>query len=110
MLSHLQPHYRDWVRKARRVHHDHEFITFNRIFASTSVILRGSGSVGMSLVMWVLGAAVAACGTAVYIELGTVRILVHYSESLDSRCSVRVFLAAAVKRYIWSISTEGQCS
>lgn len=26
----------------------------------------------MSLVMWLLGAVVAACGTAVYIELGTV--------------------------------------
>lgn len=36
--------------------------------------LRASGSVGLSLVMWLLGAAVAACGTAVYIELGTVRV------------------------------------
>ncbi|KAH8097008.1 amino acid transporter [Cristinia sonorae] len=52
------------------------FLIFNRvigtgIFATPSVILRASGSVGMSLVMWVLGATVAACGTAVYIELGT---------------------------------------
>lgn len=43
------------------------------IFATPSVILRSSGSVGLSLVMWLLGAVVAACGTAVYIELGTVR-------------------------------------
>ena len=36
------------------------------------MILRSSGSVGLSLVLWLLGALVAACGTAVYIELGTV--------------------------------------
>ncbi|CDO75763.1 hypothetical protein BN946_scf184921.g39 [Trametes cinnabarina] len=51
-------------------------LIFNRvigtgIFATPSVILRSSGSVGLSLVMWLLGAAVALCGTAVYIELGT---------------------------------------
>lgn len=42
------------------------------IFATPSVILRASGSVGLSFVMWLLGATIAACGTAVYIELGTV--------------------------------------
>ncbi|GJE86598.1 amino acid permease [Phanerochaete sordida] len=67
-------------------HHDHEkrklgffsasSLIFNRvigtgIFATPSVILRSSGSVGLSLAMWLLGALVAACGTAVYIELGT---------------------------------------
>ncbi|EKM56614.1 uncharacterized protein PHACADRAFT_172270 [Phanerochaete carnosa HHB-10118-sp] len=72
-----------WVEE---VHQDHEkrklgfvsasFLIFNRvigtgIFATPSVILRSSGSVGLSLVMWLLGALVAACGTAVYIELGT---------------------------------------
>ncbi|KAL1941718.1 hypothetical protein VTO73DRAFT_6718 [Trametes versicolor] len=51
-------------------------LIFNRvigtgIFATPSVILRSSGSVGLSLVMWLLGATVALCGTAVYIELGT---------------------------------------
>ncbi|RPD65685.1 amino acid transporter [Lentinus tigrinus ALCF2SS1-7] len=51
-------------------------LIFNRvigtgIFATPSVILRSSGSVGLSLVMWLLGAAVALCGTAVYMELGT---------------------------------------
>ncbi|KAI0371226.1 amino acid transporter [Pilatotrama ljubarskyi] len=51
-------------------------LIFNRvigtgIFATPSVILRSSGSVGLSLIMWLLGATVALCGTAVYIELGT---------------------------------------
>ena len=32
-----------------------------------------SGSVGMTFVMWILGALVAATGTVVYIESGTVR-------------------------------------
>lgn len=50
-----------------------------RIFATPSVILRSSGSVGLSLVMWLLGALVAACGTAVYIELGTVSIFLVQS-------------------------------
>ncbi|KAH9934982.1 amino acid permease-domain-containing protein [Fomitopsis serialis] len=52
------------------------FLIFNRIigtsiFATPSVILRASGSVGLSFVMWLLGTMIAACGTAVYIELGT---------------------------------------
>ncbi|KAF7797669.1 hypothetical protein EIP86_008869 [Pleurotus ostreatoroseus] len=52
------------------------FLIFNRvigtgIFATPSVILRSSGSVGLSLLLWLLGAVVAACGTVVYIELGT---------------------------------------
>ncbi|KAE9402301.1 APC amino acid permease [Gymnopus androsaceus JB14] len=52
------------------------FLIFNRvigtgIFATPSVILRTSGSVGVALLMWVLGALIAALGTAVYIELGT---------------------------------------
>ncbi|KAI0711347.1 APC amino acid permease [Earliella scabrosa] len=51
-------------------------LIFNRvvgtgIFATPSVILRSSGSVGLSLVLWLLGSAVALCGTAVYVELGT---------------------------------------
>ncbi|TBU31353.1 APC amino acid permease [Dichomitus squalens] len=51
-------------------------LIFNRvigtgIFATSSVILRSSGSVGLSLIMWLLGATVALCGTAVYMELGT---------------------------------------
>ncbi|EIW77194.1 APC amino acid permease [Coniophora puteana RWD-64-598 SS2] len=51
-------------------------LIFNRViatgvFAAPSLILRSSGSVGMTFVMWILGALVAATGTAVYVELGT---------------------------------------
>ncbi|KAF8338662.1 APC amino acid permease, partial [Amanita rubescens] len=52
------------------------FLIFNRvigtgIYATPSIILRASGSVGITFIMWLLGAALAAAGTAVYIELGT---------------------------------------
>ncbi|KII84566.1 hypothetical protein PLICRDRAFT_57546 [Plicaturopsis crispa FD-325 SS-3] len=52
------------------------FLIFNRvigtgIFATPSVILRSSGSVGVAMLMWLLGAVVAAAGTSVFIELGT---------------------------------------
>ncbi|TFK65497.1 APC amino acid permease [Pluteus cervinus] len=52
------------------------FLIFNRIigtgiYATPSLILHASGSVGVSLLVWVLGACLAAVGTAVYIELGT---------------------------------------
>ncbi|KAG6844862.1 hypothetical protein H0H87_002985 [Tephrocybe sp. NHM501043] len=41
------------------------------IYATPSVILRTSGSVGVALLMWLIGALIAAAGTTVYIELGT---------------------------------------
>ncbi|PPQ86026.1 hypothetical protein CVT26_013963 [Gymnopilus dilepis] len=52
------------------------FIIFNRligtgIFANPSTILAFSGSVGLSLVMWVLGSVIAAAGMQVYIIWGT---------------------------------------
>ncbi|KAJ6517472.1 APC amino acid permease [Mycena vitilis] len=52
------------------------FLIFNRvigtgIFATPSVILLSSGSVGIALLMWVLGALIAMAGTTVYVELGT---------------------------------------
>ncbi|KAF7343865.1 High affinity methionine permease [Mycena sanguinolenta] len=52
------------------------FLIFNRvigtgIFATPSVILLSSGSVGIALLMWVLGAVIAIAGTTVYVELGT---------------------------------------
>ncbi|KAG6910754.1 hypothetical protein DXG01_008286 [Tephrocybe rancida] len=52
------------------------FLIFNRvigtgIYATPSVILRTSGSVGVALIMWLVGALIAAAGTTVYIELGT---------------------------------------
>ncbi|KAH9481926.1 High-affinity methionine permease [Psilocybe cubensis] len=52
------------------------FIIFNRIigtgiFATPSTILGFSGSVGLSLVMWIIGAVIAAAGMQVYIIWGT---------------------------------------
>ncbi|KAF9558568.1 APC amino acid permease [Agrocybe pediades] len=52
------------------------FLIFNRIigtgiYATPSSILRSSGSVGVALIMWLVGASIAACGTAVYVEFGT---------------------------------------
>ncbi|KAJ3506123.1 hypothetical protein NLJ89_g7043 [Agrocybe chaxingu] len=52
------------------------FIIFNRIigtgiFATPSTILYLSGSVGLSLLMWIVGAAIAAAGMQVYIIWGT---------------------------------------
>ncbi|KZT28176.1 amino acid transporter [Neolentinus lepideus HHB14362 ss-1] len=52
------------------------FLIFNRIigtgiFSTPSIILRSAGSVGVTMLMWVIGAAIAATGTAVYVELGT---------------------------------------
>ncbi|KAH7910143.1 APC amino acid permease [Hygrophoropsis aurantiaca] len=52
------------------------FLIFNRVigtgvFAAPSIILRSSGSVGMTFIMWILGSLVAAAGTAVFVEFGT---------------------------------------
>lgn len=41
------------------------------IFATPSAILSLSGSVGLSLFLWVAGMLIAAAGMAVYIEFGT---------------------------------------
>ena len=41
------------------------------IFATPSAIFELSGSVGLSLFMWVLGTIFAAAGMAVYLEFGT---------------------------------------
>ena len=47
----------------------------DRIFATPSVILGSAGSVGVALIMWLMGAIVAAAGSAVYLEYGTVSVL-----------------------------------
>ncbi|WFD25437.1 methionine permease [Malassezia nana] len=49
------------------------FLMVNRIlgtgvFSTTSTILMQSGSVGMSLIYWVIGGIIAGCGFAVYAE------------------------------------------
>ncbi len=41
------------------------------IFATPGTILALSGSVGLSLFIWVAGMIIAGAGTAVYIEFGT---------------------------------------
>ncbi|KAL3073123.1 hypothetical protein niasHT_035399 [Heterodera trifolii] len=41
------------------------------IFISPTSILLHTGSIGMSLCVWVAGAVVASCGALVYVELGT---------------------------------------
>lgn len=52
------------------------FLIFNRIigtgiFATPSAILSLTGSVGLSLFIWVAGTFIALAGTAVYLEWGT---------------------------------------
>ncbi|EXJ91271.1 hypothetical protein A1O1_04381 [Capronia coronata CBS 617.96] len=52
------------------------FLVFNRmvgtgIFATPSTIFSLSGSVGLSLFIWVAGMIIAAAGMAVYLEFGT---------------------------------------
>ncbi|PGH10252.1 hypothetical protein GX51_00007 [Blastomyces parvus] len=52
------------------------FLIFNRIigtgiFATPSAILALTGSVGLSLIVWIMGMAIALTGTAVYLEFGT---------------------------------------
>ncbi|KAF8555875.1 APC amino acid permease [Imleria badia] len=52
------------------------FLIFNGVigtgvFVAPSIILKSSGSIGMSFAMWILGALVSAAGTAVYVEWGT---------------------------------------
>ncbi|KAJ1720633.1 hypothetical protein LPJ53_004762 [Coemansia erecta] len=41
------------------------------IFSTPSLILGSVGSVGMSILVWVIGAVVSICGCAAYMELGT---------------------------------------
>lgn len=40
------------------------------IFATPGVIFKSVGSVGLSLCLWVVGSAIAACGLAISLELG----------------------------------------
>lgn len=52
------------------------FLIFNRmigtgIFATPSSILSLSGSVGLALMIWVIGFLIAAAGLATYMEFGT---------------------------------------
>jgi hypothetical protein len=51
------------------------FNSIHSIYATPSLILHNSGSVGVALLMWLAGASIAALGTMVYIELGTVWLM-----------------------------------
>jgi solute carrier family 7 (L-type amino acid transporter), member 9/15 len=42
------------------------------IFSTPSGILTSVGSVGMSLIIWVIAALASVCGVLAYIELGSV--------------------------------------
>ncbi|EJD50701.1 amino acid transporter [Auricularia subglabra TFB-10046 SS5] len=41
------------------------------IFATPALILQSAGSVGSSLLLWLVGACIAGAGTAVFVEFGT---------------------------------------
>lgn len=73
LLGHLQQA-RDAKRQIGVV--SATFLIVNRvigtgIFATPGSILALSGSVGLSLFMWVAGMLIAGAGTAVYLEFGT---------------------------------------
>ena len=72
------------------------------IYATPSSILRSAGSVGVALIMWLVGSLIAACGTAVYVELGTVRYHLCYSRlfSLLYLCRPRGSLEVEERRII----------
>jgi hypothetical protein len=53
------------------------------IYATPSLILHNSGSVGVALLMWLAGASIAALGTVVYIELGTVCLIQISGDRID---------------------------
>lgn len=65
-------------------------LIFNRvigtgIFATPGTILSLSGSVGLSLFMWVIGTFIAMAGTAVYMEWGTA--IPKYVSTRDTQIS-----------------------
>lgn len=57
---------------------------FLSIFATPSLILHASGSVGVAICMWLCGAVIAAIGTTVYIELGSVCCISNFHNMLTS--------------------------
>ena len=46
------------------------FITGSGIFVTPAIILRATDSVGVSLILWILGAVFGLCGLLVWLELG----------------------------------------
>jgi hypothetical protein len=80
-ITHLQHGYWNWVCLSPSGMSCVERIY--RVFAGASIILNSAGSVGMTFVMWIIGALVAAAGTAVYIELGTVTFSLLHHRSIQ---------------------------
>lgn len=77
-----------------------------RIYATPSLILQSSGSVGLSLVMWILGSLIAASGTAVFIELGTVDTLLSFAPVLLTSMETRGCQGVVERRTTSSSSFE----
>ncbi|KAF8622990.1 hypothetical protein AX15_006586 [Amanita polypyramis BW_CC] len=72
--SHIQLCYRHWVGNSRAQEilvKCSVSVTFDSIYASPGLILHAAGSVGVALIMWIIGALIAAAGSYVYVEYGT---------------------------------------
>ena len=48
------------------------------IFSTPAKILKLSGSVGMSLILWLVGGLLTLCGTLCYVELGTMMVGIQF--------------------------------
>jgi len=72
------------------------------IFATPSGILELSGSVGLSLFLWVAGMLIAAAGMAVYLEFGTA--MPKNGESPSSNSSLQGEVYASKSR-----ANEAKC-
>lgn len=85
-------------------------LRFRRIYATPSIILRASGSVGVAFIMWLLGSSIAALGTAVYVELGTVSPPGRDTPMVADVWNDRVYRATAGRKTISSLCTDGLSS
>ncbi|TKA66477.1 hypothetical protein B0A49_10099 [Cryomyces minteri] len=56
------------------------------VFVTPSIVLKGTGSVGASLLLWASGGIIAACGLLVWLELG-LSLPIHNVPGTDERKS-----------------------
>ena len=80
------------------------FLIFNRIigtgiYATPSTILLSARSPALALLMWLVGASIAAMGLAVYIEFGTVSRL-RCSRQTDSKSHQTLPRSGGEKNYV----------